>query len=134
MFPKNYKLMKPVDQVAVEWTRNRTSGVLQKSEPFMKSIIVSASSPHDDVSMTIHVFSQAVVGNISSKFQRALEVGRFKCVVHHKKDAWVRLHDISYSTNINNLQSWVGWSFNPNHLGIGTNSSGYTLWNCCVNE
>jgi hypothetical protein len=54
--------------------------------------------------------------DISSELQRSLEIGGQESVVHHQQDILSFVANLSNPLDVNQFQSRVGWSLNPNKL------------------
>ena len=61
-----------VDQVAVKGTGHCASGVLQEPQPAVQVDVVGCHRAHDDVTVTVHVLGQRVVGNVGTQLQWTL--------------------------------------------------------------
>ena len=67
--------------------------------------------------MTVDVLSYTVHHNIRSKIQRILDIRTEERIVNHNHDSML-MGDRSHIADINQPQSWVTWTFDPNELGL----------------
>lgn len=110
-------------KIAVEWTGVGTETVGSKVNLAVQVLVLEDGCAHDEVRMSSDVLGQAVIGDVSAQEKRRGEVRSGKGVIDHNNDAWVDLLDcLGHCLYIDEFQSWVGRSLDPNHLGLSLNS------------
>ncbi len=58
--------------------------------------------------MAVHVFGEAIVGNVGAKLQGPLKVGRLEGVVHDKEEVLMLFHHVGHGLNIHDLTEHDG--------------------------
>jgi hypothetical protein len=53
--------------------------------------------------MAVHVFGEAIVGNVGAKLQGPLKVGRLEGVVHDKEEVLMLFHHVGHGLNVHDL-------------------------------
>lgn len=106
-------------KVAIEGARidTQTHGRIVS---FLHVIVVfEDESSHNDVRVTSNIFSDAVVGNISSQEQGRTDIRRGKSVITNNFDVGICLSYFLYHHfKVNQFEGRIGRTFNPQHLGF----------------
>ena len=112
-----------VSQPGVECRWDGTNGVLEEGKALLHGIGVEGGNTHDNIRVAVDVFGDGVDDNVGTVVKWVLDVWGEEGVVDNNHDA-VLVGLVGNSADIDQAESWVGWSLDPDELGLWSNVCG----------
>ena len=106
-----------VSQPGVERRWDSTNGVLEEGKALLHGIGVEGGNTHDNIRVTVDVLGDGVDDNVGTVVKWVLDVWGEEGVVDNNHDA-VLVGLVGDSADIDQAESWVGWSLDPDELGL----------------
>lgn len=106
-----------VGEPAVECGWDSTNSVLEEREASLHGVRVEGSNTHDNIGVSVDVLGDGVDDNVGTVVEWVLDVWRQEGVVNNDHDA-VLVSLLGNSTDVDKAEGWVGWSLNPDKLGV----------------
>lgn len=106
-----------VGEPAVEGRWDSTNGVLEEREAGLHGVRVEGGNTHDDVGVAVDVLGDGVDDNVGTVVEWVLDVWGEEGVVDNDHDA-VLVCLLGNGTDVDETESWVGWSLDPDKLGV----------------
>ena len=106
-----------VSEPAVKGRWDSTNGVLEECKAGLHGLRVEGSDTHNDIGVAVDVLGDGVNDNVGTVIKRVLHVWGKESVVDDNHNA-VLVSLLGDGANVNETESWVGWSLDPDELGI----------------
>lgn len=111
------RLKATVSQPRVECGWDSTNGVLEESKAGLHGLRVEGSNTHDNIGVSVDVLGDGMDDNVGTVVEWVLDVWGEEGVVDNNHDA-VLVGLVGNSADIDQAESWVGWSLDPDELGL----------------
>lgn len=105
---------------AVEGSQSSAGALKNEEELVVEGSVVHNKASTEHVGVSTDVFGHRVGDDVGAEEERVCVYSCCKCVVDNKERVFINLFDcVSNCLNVETLQSWVGWSLEPDEPGVG---------------
>lgn len=106
-----------VSQPGVECRWDGTDGVLEERKTLLHGIRVEGGNTHDNIGVSVDVLGDGVDNNVGAVVKWVLDIWGEEGVVDNNHDT-VSVGLVGNGADIDQAKSWVGWSLDPDELGL----------------
>lgn len=104
-------------QIAVEGAWGSSDSLGSEEELVSVGLVVGDEASHNDIGVSTDVLGDGVHTDISSEEEGALQEWGWESVVDSADDSFA-LGEGADGFNVADLEGWVGWSLDPDELGV----------------